>query len=150
MLKTSTILYLNYMNQVINMDQSGTKHSKWLTLLVLSHYIVYAVPVSRPKNSPLSHPFSPSVPYNKLLQKSVTEHLVSSVSSKIPFILGRYNHNSLPEDIHFTGSDIKTEGAFKQDTHYSFVVFVFSSQKVANGIHIEDHQFNHSSISLSG
>ncbi|XP_019864439.1 PREDICTED: uncharacterized protein LOC109593776 [Amphimedon queenslandica] len=99
----------------------------------ISHYTVYAVPVTRSSGSSLNHPFTPVVPYNALMHKSVTMHLASEVSTRLPFMIGLYGNETLPNELYFEGEDIKRTGAFKENEYYTFIVFAFTKIKDSNG-----------------
>lgn len=99
-----------------------------------SWYTVYAVPVTRSIGFSLNHPFTPVVPYNALFHKSVTMHLASEVSTRLPFIIGLYGNDTLPNELHFEGEDIKRTGAFKENGYYTFIVFAFANKKVISCI----------------
>lgn len=92
-----------------------------MNIYTCSHYIVYAVPVARPIESPRSAPFVPTVPYTHLFSKSVSLHLASIVSTIVPFIAGQYKHNTLPDKLFFN----KTR-ALKPKANYVFIVVAFT------------------------
>ena len=100
-----------------------------------SHYKVFAVPVFKPEGEPRSAPFSPKTPITQLLSHAVTAHLVSEVDEPIPFIVGEYDAEGLPEMLTFDGHWMRR--AFKTDTHYSIVVAVFTKTEVRSltGLH---------------
>ena len=99
-----------------------------LPYLINSHYTVFAVPVSRGTNAARSMPYTPIVPYHQLLSKAISAHLASSVSDKVPFIVGKYEAGLLPDKLVFDGS-FRTKD-FKADTHYAFVLAAFTKTKV--------------------
>ena len=93
-----------------------------------SHYVVYAVPVTRGRRAATTIPYTPIVPVGKLIRKAVSAHLASTVTDKLPFIVGTYEAQKLPEKLLFDGSSESLD--FKPDTHYAFVVAAFTETKV--------------------
>ena len=79
-------------------------------------------------------PYTPTVAIKELMTKAVSAHLASTVSDKLPFIVGTYEADKLPEKLSFDGS-LQTLD-FKPDTHYAFVVACFTKTKVCRMIHV--------------
>ena len=89
---------------------------------------MFAVPVHKSKDQSRSMPYEPQVPINQLLSHSVSPHLVAKVADPIPFVIGKYEANSLPETLDFDEQWLRK--AFKPKTHYSVVVAAFTKTEV--------------------
>ena len=100
---------------------------KCIMLVSYSHYVVYAVPVS---HSFPSAPFTPSVPYEKLISKAVSLHTATSASEKVPFVVGRFHDKLLPNNMTFDDL-FADKKAFKSNTFYAFIVAAFGQSKVS-------------------
>ena len=84
--------------------------------------------MSRSQHAAPSEPYIPLIPVNKLMTKAVSAHLATTVSDRLPFIVGRYEAHRLPQKLVFDGSLESLD--FKPDTHYGFVVAAFGETKV--------------------
>lgn len=73
-------------------------------------------------------PFIPIIPLDKLLSKAVTAHLASTVTDRLPFVLGMFDSYNLPKKLTFDGRANYLE--FKPDTYYAFVTAAFTYAKV--------------------
>ncbi len=69
-------------------------------------------------------PFTPIITINTLPIKAVSAHLASTVTDKLPFIVGTYEPDKFPTNLVFDGSSMTLD--FKPDTHYAFVVGAFT------------------------
>ena len=99
------------------------------TIVFISHYKVFAVPMVKGSDQPVSAPYTPTVPISELFSSAVTSELVSETSDAIPFIVGSYKPNKLPKHITFDGKMMKK--SFKLKMYYSIVVAAFSQTKVS-------------------
>jgi hypothetical protein len=110
---------INYKDKfVVQLYKSNVKYGS------ISGYEVYAVPVFHSSNTSPSAGMTPKVSYNQLVSKAISPHLASSASQPLPFVLGKYEWDQLPEKLNFDGSLHKF--AFKEKTYYRFVVAAFN------------------------
>ena len=89
---------------------------------------MYTIPVTRSDQSAATMPYNPIIPINKLPVKAISAHLASTVSDKLPFIVGTYESHKLPKKLVFDGSSMTLD--FKPDTHYAFVLGAFTQTEV--------------------
>lgn len=89
-----------------------------------SHYRVFAVPVFKAENEPISAPYTPKMPLKRLLNVAVGTEAVSQTSNPVPFVVGSYKGSNFPTSLKLDGSWMKS--AFKPKTHYSIVVAAFT------------------------
>ncbi len=93
-----------------------------------SHYLLIAVPVVRPKDSSVTAPFTPVVPRNEILLKSLRTQTVDVVQQPIPFLVSSIHPNDIPTTINF---GYKWRHAFKANHYYSVVLVVFTKTNVS-------------------
>lgn len=96
-------------------------HSNYI---ICSHYKVFAVPVFKAENEPISAPYTPKSPLKHLLSGAVGTDAVSQTSDPMPFVIGSYKRSDFPTSLKFDGSWMKS--AFKPKTHYSIAVAAFT------------------------
>lgn len=98
-----------------------------LKILLCSHYLLIAVPVTKSKSDPVTAPYQPIVPLKNLLFKALSSKTVTSISQPLPFIVTSFERKDLPVNYNF-GYDWRS--VFKQKTHYSVVLAAFTKGKV--------------------
>lgn len=76
-----------------------------------------------------SHHFVPTVRSSRLLAQADSPPRLSERSESVPFLVGTYTVANLPATILFNGE--KMRYSFKPNTHYTFIVAVFSKAMVS-------------------
>lgn len=92
-----------------------------------SHYMLIGVPVTKSKTDPLTAPYQPIVPLKNLVVKALSSKTVNTISQPLPFIVASFEPKALPINYKFT---YEWRSVFKQKTHYSVVLVVFTRGKV--------------------
>ena len=106
----------------------SSSNTPTLTYTTHSYYKVFAVPVRKGEGQPDKVVYTPKVPLKDLPSHAISFHLASKVSEPIPFVIGQYNADYLPEKLTLGGRWMK---AFKPEVYYSIVVFAFTKTAVS-------------------
>ena len=86
------------------------------------------MPVRKEEGQPDKAAYTPTVPVEQIPSHAISFHLVSEVSDPIPFIIGQYSADALPESLTLDGRWMK---AFKSEIYYSIVVSAFTKTAVS-------------------
>lgn len=107
------------------------QHLAWfigVTLTLCSHYKVFAVPVFKEENEPLSAPYTPKLSLKYLIAGAVGSEAVAQSMDPVTFTVGSYKTSDFPMTLKFDGGWMKS--AFKPKTHYSFTVAAFTKVRI--------------------
>ena len=85
---------------------------------------MYAVPVFKEENEPISAPYTPKLPLKHLISGAVGKEAVSQSEDPVPFMVGSYKPSDFPSSLKFDGGWLKS--AFRPKTHYSIVAAAFT------------------------
>ncbi|XP_065882905.1 uncharacterized protein [Dysidea avara] len=95
---------------------------------LISHYTLLAVPVHKDKSQPITEPFSPLIPYNKLLNKAKSSQVATHTRKSVAFVIDTYSEKQLPSKL-ILENTTGLLSAFKPNQYYSLVLAVFTKTK---------------------
>ena len=88
-----------------------------------------AIPVHNDKSQPITEPFSPLIPYNKLLDQAKPSQVATQTHKNVAFIIDTYSEKQLPSKL-ILGNTTGLLSAFKPNQYYVLVLAVFTKTKV--------------------